>query len=67
MENRRYQLRQKRSEAMLNAGIEPILDGSEFFIPSQNAGINQKAEWKELLTKALQQPIVTSRNLTAKD
>ncbi|MBI4738200.1 hypothetical protein HY772_01335 [Candidatus Woesearchaeota archaeon] len=35
--------------------------------PSQKAGINQKAEWKELLTKALQQPTVTSRDLTAKD
>ena len=33
--------------------------------PSQRAGIKNKAEWKELLTKALQQPISVSAAITA--
>lgn len=36
MENYKYIQRKERSEAMLSSGIEPILDGSEFWIPSQN-------------------------------
>jgi len=32
--------------------------------PAQKANIPEKAEWKELLQKALKQPILNSQNLT---
>jgi len=35
--------------------------------PAQKAGIDQKAEWKELLLKAVRQPTLTSRPLPATD
>src|SRR3989344_854913 len=35
--------------------------------PAQRAGLTERAEWKELLIKAVKQPMLNSRDLTATD
>ncbi len=53
MHHEKYEVRKARSEAMIEAGVKPVLDGF-------NEGIDQRAEWRELLIKAVQPPTLNT-------